>query len=544
MSNLRYPIFKLPEYYIRDYEKRELPRYIKWWLYQSYLRKFHQKLSDIITGSNFTLEDTVLRKFNIFEVQGNTSQKTLTGRNLLPIISEQSKTQNGITLKSNGDGSYTVSGTSTAEDTITFNLAETFTLPNSTLYWHIRNSEVINGLSLYLGNVYTSTSPAFSSINRIMTSSALTNLSPTVFGVHFSSGLTVDITFSPSIELTDSVTDYEEYCGGTESPNPQFPQQIKNVTGNVNVKIGNKNLCTLPKNTTLPMSTGSTTVYETTENKIFSNITISFNFKNAKFTTNGAGLVNFKQKDNTNNYLTPSDLGLSANTLINGIYSKSYTNITFNRVIAYLGSNYSGFSQGNIDIQIEENPTATKYEEHQEQNLTFTLSSGQKLMVGDSLTNSGINHKKKQITLNGTENWELWVNNPDRTIITFFVGNKITDAKTDNLLSNYFVDKKYSGVLTEQGIGLNISNGNLAIGILKTELTSLDVDSFKTWLTNHNTLVEYELAEEETENYTTTQEEQYNAIQKAKTYKDRTYIEATSSEINPILRIQYYEKKE
>lgn len=79
MSNLKYPIFKLPEYYIREFEKRELPRYIKWWLYQSYLRKHTQKLSDILTGSNFTLENTVARKFNIFEVQGNTEQEQLTG---------------------------------------------------------------------------------------------------------------------------------------------------------------------------------------------------------------------------------------------------------------------------------------------------------------------------------------------------------------------------------------------------------------------------------------------------------------------------------
>lgn len=69
MSKFLYPIFKLPEYYICELEKREIPRYIKWWLYNNYNKKHSQKLSEILTGSNFTLENTVARSFNIFEVQ-------------------------------------------------------------------------------------------------------------------------------------------------------------------------------------------------------------------------------------------------------------------------------------------------------------------------------------------------------------------------------------------------------------------------------------------------------------------------------------------
>lgn len=44
------------------------------------------------------------------------------------------------------------------------------------------------------------------------------------------------------VEEGSTATSYEPYCGGISSPNPDFPQQIKNVTGNANVKIQNKNL--------------------------------------------------------------------------------------------------------------------------------------------------------------------------------------------------------------------------------------------------------------------------------------------------------------
>lgn len=64
MQKYFYPIFKIPEYSREEYNKRILPRWIKWYLYNKNLRE----LSEILTGSSFTLQDSVRRKFAKFEI--------------------------------------------------------------------------------------------------------------------------------------------------------------------------------------------------------------------------------------------------------------------------------------------------------------------------------------------------------------------------------------------------------------------------------------------------------------------------------------------
>lgn len=76
MSKFLYPIYKL-----------KTKSYIKWWLY-------HKKaggsgiLSEILQGFSFNLENTLNRKFNLFEIQGNSVQDgTPSPDNEVPILS-------------------------------------------------------------------------------------------------------------------------------------------------------------------------------------------------------------------------------------------------------------------------------------------------------------------------------------------------------------------------------------------------------------------------------------------------------------------------
>lgn len=46
-----------------------------------------------------------------------------------------------------------------------------------------------------------------------------------------------DIEFQ--IEESETVTEYEEYCGGMPSPNLQYSQELKNITGNCVLKLKN-----------------------------------------------------------------------------------------------------------------------------------------------------------------------------------------------------------------------------------------------------------------------------------------------------------------
>lgn len=76
MSKFLYPIYKL-----------KTKSYIKWWLY-------HKKaggsgvLSEILEGFSFNLENTLNRKFNLFEIEGNSVQDgTPSPDNEVPILS-------------------------------------------------------------------------------------------------------------------------------------------------------------------------------------------------------------------------------------------------------------------------------------------------------------------------------------------------------------------------------------------------------------------------------------------------------------------------
>lgn len=68
MNKAFYPIFKYkkrPQYFLL---KEEVPRYIKIWAYNDYVKRHSGELSEIITGTNLVLEDSLSRKFNLIQI--------------------------------------------------------------------------------------------------------------------------------------------------------------------------------------------------------------------------------------------------------------------------------------------------------------------------------------------------------------------------------------------------------------------------------------------------------------------------------------------
>ena len=122
--------------------------------------------------------------------------------------------------------------------------------------------------------------------------------------------------------------------------------------------------------------------------------------------------------------------------------------------------------------------------------VTFPLSQGQKLMLGDTLEDDGIHHKRA---------------------VTTFTGTTITllDAKTDGA---YLSNCKIGGILSGQ---------------------TLTFDSEVT-----NATIEYELATETIEIYTEAQQIAYNKLKEMHSYYDLTYVIGTSDNAQPILTAQ------
>lgn len=269
------------------------------------------------------------------------------------------------------------------------------------------------------------------------------------------------------------------------TPTPENPVEIHSTgdSGSVNEKVQNKNLVKL--NSTL----------NTTRN----NVEISYNeqTKKVKFTGTINSTFTYSGTMSLDEPLKPGTYVLSIdgnnrafmylrNSQGNVVKNVQTTNpvVTITEEITSLNFGIEGLSNGaTVDIeigyQLEQGTTATDYAPHEEQDISFPLSQGQKLMQGDYLADDGIHHTMKQVTVSGTT-------------ATF------SDAKNNGL---YFCDKKVTGNLEGQTI------------------------TFDTAVTT--SIVQYELAEEVIEPYTEEQQAVWEQIKALRTYKPVTHISST-----------------
>lgn len=191
-------------------------------------------------------------------------------------------------------------------------------------------------------------------------------------------------------------------------------------------------------------------------------------------------------------------------------------------------------------FQLERNTEKTTSEEHKQQIIVFPFELGQRLMEGDYLAEDGIHHKRKQIVLDGTENWSASNN-------TFYT-DTIKDYNRTSFvpLSNFF-----RGILSIN-LASNMTENNT---VAFNNITDYDrlyiksdkfntIDSFKTWLSSQKeagtpVTIEYELAEEEIETYTDEQKKAYEQIKNAKSYDGQTNIYC-DNETSAIIEAEAY----
>lgn len=195
----------------------------------------------------------------------------------------------------------------------------------------------------------------------------------------------------------------------------------------------------------------------------------------------------------------------------------------------------------NIDtFQFERNSIETDYIENQQQTITFPLQEGQKLMKGDYLADDGIHHKRKQIEFDGTENWIADNQaSPDtckgwKIQINDYVGREGEFATIGDLHCSHFIER---ATYHNEVDGIRGGWGKWIFIKMKVEdLSSPDLTGFKAFLSEQKTngtpvIVEYELKTEEIEAYTEEQQEAYNQLQNAKTYKTVTNVFTENAEL-------------
>lgn len=322
--------------------------------------------------------------------------------------------------------------------------------------------------------------------------------------------------------------EFEQYGA---SPSPEYPSEIENVTGDINIKIYNKNLLDLTKcgfSNCVKNEDGSVrsninnNYYATISTSQLNNFILQNKGKSLTFSFEGISTktINFfipcKRTNSDSDYFETTKTGNSITMQIpEDLESLSYIQIRWNRQ----STTFTDITTVINNIQLELNDVKTDFIEHKEQLITFPLAEGQKLADGDYLASDGIHHVRKQIELDGTENWGVIYEN------IFWMEFSDTKLFTSAIMTHFKYVKKSLTELLDNEFTTSAGQGH-AFWIKKEGMA---LEEFKSFLSQQKqagtpVIVEYELAEETVEAYTEAQQEAYNQLQNVLSYKTVTNV--------------------
>ena len=386
---------------------------------------FNELTSDIenveINGS-VTIQDGY--KLVDLQLQGNTTQETTTGKNLLPTTATTQKI-NGITFTVNEDKTITANGTAGTNGINLYTNGYTYTkVPAGT---YTLSDGVPSGESAQTFFTYLDGGPNYNSTINNSTFN-LTTETELRIRIVIREGTTLNnVVFKVQLEKGSVATSYEPYTNGA-SPNPTYPQPINVVSGRQEVDVVGKNwfkyntdeLYTTSQNGTYLLQSGIDTTYinvSQQDNGYYVN----------SYTNTGYRWYNVKVnllKNTSYKYLC-GDTNITGNTSVKVLGFNSLSNGTVGTLISNL-ENGTTFNSGNYeyymialypyqqgryvkDIQIIKSDIEdTTYETYKGQSYEINLGKNLNFtpyVNGTSKTTNGITFSvdnEGKITANGT----------------------------------------------------------------------------------------------------------------------------------------------
>lgn len=190
-------------------------------------------------------------------IQGNANQKTTNGYQLFDESKCPSrKSDSGVTLTNNGDGSFTIEGSGN----LTFNFNEHFNYSHEETLKLLKAGNITisdNGVGgntsvpYYLMQLRNSQGTIFEISNRINNSHTknitqeMLNDESCYMRIGFFGANNTSVTpktIKPML-YQDGNGKFEKFTGGKPSPSPDYPQEIETVKGNIKLLHTNKNIC-------------------------------------------------------------------------------------------------------------------------------------------------------------------------------------------------------------------------------------------------------------------------------------------------------------
>ena len=251
----------------------------------------------------------------------------------------------------------------------------------------------------------------------------------------------------------------------------------------------------------------------------------------------GKLLLAFGYEDNTALYIninketTSTKIELTKNVNKLYIYSGLNANESLNVTTTY------------TNIMLEKGSVATDYEPYQEPRTSLivldeplrSLPNGVKDIAYIKNNKLYVDRYVGSLILDGSENWTKFSTGSNNKSVFNGTGIGASNAGTayadeDTAISNYFkqsyVDNSYGDV----GRFMLWSAGNGAMRVVFNDDDTTTLEDFKTWLSTHNTQVDYELATPVTE--------ELGEIEMLKTLKGYNDI-LTTDELLPIINLTY-----
>lgn len=502
-------------------------------------------------GESIALENTARAKFTKFRIEGNSSQKTRSGKNKVDFINYVETIFDSSKVEKLSDGSYKFKHCDT-----TYTLFEGLLKAPCTLSWYARNDgTTTTGAPTFNFKIFYedgtaetlsyTTSPDFSLKTKVLTK----NVIKIVNSYIGTSPLTIikDV----QLEKGSKATEYEQYGA---MPSEEFPSEIKNVKENVRINIRNKNFCDLDileklkeGAITINSSNSFTINLENGRMKITSRINIMLPDgidKSKKYR------IKYHRKMNNVSFL-PRLSALyvdgSKEEVEDRVLEADYEYVTSGKELSGMTVSWNTQDQGGIvtfsNISITEINENSDFEESKKQTIIFPFKQGQKLMQEDYLADDEIHHTKTQIQLDGVTNG-LKVSNVTKhsNDIYYCVINLVKQSLNNTTdVSSMYCSHFMPHFEVKPG-SCYIAGSGLYLVLVLTDQTITTVDAANTWLATQKekgtpVVIEYKLAEEVVEPYTEVQKEAYEQIKNAISYKGQTNIFSTN-EIKPIFEVE------
>ena len=211
-------------------------------------------------GTSITLENTINTPFNNITLKGNTSQQKYSGKNQLQFINELKFISDGITSTVTKNG-YQIKFDGTTKSSAIVNQDKNIQLPQTGTYYLVcqivsgsfSSNNFTFGVNFGRDNAVTfnqKENKGIVKINATKTLGYIPLFSPV--GTTFDN-LVINMQVISKNELD---LNFEPYVGGTASPNPDYPQDIKVVTGNNQIIVSGKNLLPPDNNTSTTINGG------------------------------------------------------------------------------------------------------------------------------------------------------------------------------------------------------------------------------------------------------------------------------------------------